>query len=661
MARKQLLENETQRLHQGKKVASLIAIFFPMAKGWTSRDAHGPSHVGLPRNRGHVDRAASPTRAAAGLPEATTRTTHRTLCEAFQYNVSTYPNRVAIRTPRGSVSITWREYGERVHDIAAGLAALGVKAGDTVALMLTNRPEFHLCDTAVLHTGATPFSMYNTNPPEVLAHLFDNARNRIVICETQFVDQVRAAMRQGGNVERIICVEDGVDGTIGLSSVEDMRESTFDFDATWRAVEASDILTIVYTSGTTGLPKGAELTHENFMTNAEALKELAPIGPHDRVVSYLPDAHAANRWVGHYASLLLGVQVTTLADISEIINALKEIRPTIFMGVPRIWVKIKSRLESQVAADPNPLRRRLTAWALRVGQDSARRQSDQQPSTPWSRVRHALADRLVLSKVRATLGLDAVQLGASGAAPIPPEVHTFILGLGIPVCEAYGLTETSAIVTINKPGNMRIGTVGQALTSAEIRLAEDGELLVRGKQIMRGYRNDPEKTSEVIDSDGWFHTGDIATIDQDGFVKIVDRKKELIINSSGKNMSPTRIENTMTVACRLAGAVVVIGEQRPYITALVTLDEAELKTFAAQNDLGISSLAELRNHPLVAAEVAANVAKANARLSRAEQVKKYAILPDTWRPGGDELTPTMKLKRTQIAAKYATEIEDLYR
>ncbi len=263
--------------------------------------------------------------------------------------------------------------------------------------------------------------------------------------------------------------------------------------------------------------------------------------------------------------------------------------------------------------------------------------------------------------MRATLGLDAVQLGASGAAPIPPEVHTFILGLGIPVCEAYGLTETSAIVTINKPGNMRIGTVGQALISAEIRLAEDGELLVRGKQIMRGYRNDPEKTSEVIDSDGWFHTGDIATIDQDGFVKIVDRKKELIINSSGKNMSPTRIENTMTVACRLAGAVVVIGEQRPYITALVTLDEAELKTFAAQNDLGISSLTELRNHPLVAAEVAANVAKANARLSRAEQVKKYAILPDTWRPGGDELTPTMKLKRTQIAAKYATEIEDLYR
>ncbi|WP_237161219.1 AMP-dependent synthetase/ligase [Mycobacteroides salmoniphilum] len=583
------------------------------------------------------------------------------MCEAFQYNVNAYPNHVALRTPSSAVSITWREYGERVHGIAAGLAALGLKPGDTVALMLTNRPEFHFCDTSVLHTGATPFSMYNTNPPEVLAHLFENARNRIVICEMQFVDQILAAMRLGGNVEHIICVDDVADGTIGLSSVEAMRDSAFDFDAAWRAVDASDILTIVYTSGTTGLPKGAELTHENFMTNAEALKELAPIGPHDRVVSYLPDAHAANRWVGHYASLLLGVQVTTLADISEILNALKVVRPTIFMGVPRIWVKIKSRLESQVAEDPNPLRRRLTAWALRVGQDRVRRQSDRQPSTPWLRVRHALADRLVLSRVRAALGLDAVQLGASGAAPIPPEVHTFILGLGIPVCEAYGLTETSAIVTINRPGNMRIGTVGQALTSAEIRLAEDGELLVRGKQIMRGYRNDPEKTSEAIDSAGWFHTGDIATIDQDGFVKIVDRKKELIINSSGKNMSPTHIENTMTAACRLAGAVMAIGEQRPYITALVTLDDAELKIFATQNDLAISPLAELRNHPLVTAEIDANVAKANARLSRAEQVKKYTILPDTWRPGGDELTPTMKLKRTQIAAKYTTEIEDLYR
>ena len=607
----------------------------------------------------HVDR---PCTGAADVPaDAATYVGHRTLCEAFQYNVKAYSDRVAIRTPHNKVSITWREYGERVRHIATGLAALGVTAGDTVALMLTNRPEFHLCDTAVLHTGATPFSMYNTNPPDVLAHLFENACNRVVICEEQFVDRILAATRIGGKVEHIISVDGHGDETISLSSVEATPNSTFDFDATWQAVNATDILTIVYTSGTTGLPKGAELSHENFMTNANALTQLAPIGPNDRAVSYLPDAHAANRWVGHYANLLLGVQITTVSDISQILETLREIRPTIFMGVPRIWIKIKSALESQLVADPSPSKRRLTAWALRVGQERICRRSSQRPVTPWLRVQHALADRLVLAKIRMTLGLDAVQLGASGAAPIPPETHTFILGLGIPICEAYGLTETSAIVTINRPNNMRIGTVGQALSSTEIRLANDGELLVRGQQIMRGYRGEPEKTSEAIDSEGWFHTGDIATIDPDGFVTIIDRKKELIINSSGKNMSPTRIENTIAAACHLAGAVMAVGEQRPYITALVTLDQAELKLLAVKHDLTLASTENLCHHPIITTEMAAGIERANAKLSRAEQVKKYLILPRTWEPGGDEMTPTMKLKRRHITAKYASEIEDLYR
>jgi long-chain acyl-CoA synthetase len=586
--------------------------------------------------------------------------TPTTLCAAFQTVAKRDPDAVALRSADGATTITWRRYADRVRAIASGLAAIGVAAGDTVALMLTNRPEFHLCDTAVLHTGATPFSVYNTNPADVLAYQFGNAGNRVVICEKQFLPTVLAAARQGDTVEQVVCVDGEADGAASLATIESAPDADFDFDATWRAVQSTDLLTIVYTSGTTGPPKGVELTHLNFIENARVVDDFGGINSSDRVISYLPDAHAANRWFAHYINLLHGVPVVTVPDVKDVLAALISIRPTCFLGVPRIWVKLKAGLEQRIADEPNVVKRNLARWAFATGQARARAESAGRRIGVAHTIRYELADRLVLSKVRAQLGMDQVRMAVTGAAPIPPEVHEFILGLGVPLCEGWGMSECTAAVTVGRPGHIKIGSVGLPVPGAQLRIADDGEVLVRGPMIMRGYRKDPEKTKEAIDSEGWLHTGDIGSVDADGYLSIVDRKKELIINAAGKNMSPSNIENMIAVHCPLVGSVAVIGDARPYNTALICLDPEVATAVADKNRLGTLSLDALAENCVIQQEIAAGVDAANAKLSRVEQIKKFTILPQTWEPGSEYLTPTSKLKRKPIAARYHDLIEQMY-
>ncbi|MGV9413500.1 AMP-dependent synthetase/ligase [Nocardia sp. NPDC003693] len=588
----------------------------------------------------------------------------RTLCEAFQANVARYPEAVALRTLGGAESHTWREYGQRVRSIAAGLAALGVGRGDTVALMMTNRPEFHLCDTGVLHTGATPFSVYNTNPVDLLAYQFGNAGNKVVICEEQFAPQVLAAVAkaatQGAIVEHVICIDGEPAGTTTLSALESAPKPGFDFESSWRAVDPEDLLTIVYTSGTTGPPKGVELTHTNFLENARVIDEFGGGGPEDKVVSYLPDAHAANRWFAHYLSMTTGGQITTCPVLGQVAEALLEVHPSVFLGVPRVWVKVKAALEDRFRAEPSPLKRRLVDWAIATGRARARAVSDGRPLSAFETVRFRLADRFVLATIRERLGLDKVRVAVTGAAPIPRDTHEFFLGLGLPLCEGYGMTECTAGATVNRPERVKIGTVGTALPGAEVSIAADGEVLVRGRMVMRGYRNAPDKTAETIDADGWLHTGDVGEIDAEGFLKIVDRKKELIINAAGKNMSPTNIENTVTESTPLAGTVVAIGEGRSYNTALICLDPDLVAAFAERNQLSDRSIAALAQDPVVLASVQEGVDAANAKLSRVEQIKKFVVLPDVWAPGSECLTATGKLRRKPIANAYAATIDSLY-
>jgi long-chain acyl-CoA synthetase len=580
-----------------------------------------------------------------------------TLCEAFQITAAENAQRVALRIPGGAVELTFAEVAERVRRIAAGLHELGVRRGDTLGLMLLNRPEFNMCDCAAMHLGAAPFSIYNTCSPEQIAYLFSNAANRIVITERQFLETIRAA---GVPLEHVICVDGGPQGTLALEDLESLEAPGFDFEATWRAVTGEDLITICYTSGTTGPPKGVELTHANVLAECRAAAQLISVGPEDRLMSYLPHAHMADRYSAHYTPMLYGSQVTVVADPREVAAALPDARPTSFGSVPRVWEKMKAGLEAAIAADEDPDRRQAVRWAIDVGLRRVRaEQAGEQPSAALL-AEHARADELVLSKLRERLGLAEAKMLYAGAAPTPIDVLELFHAIGLPICELWGMSELTCVGTCNPRARPKIGTVGTPLPGVEVRIAGDGELLCRGAMVMRGYRSDPDRTAEAIDEDGWLHTGDIAEMDEDGYVKIVDRKKELIINAAGKNMSPANIEAHIKSSSSLIGQAIAIGDRRPYNVALVVLDPDGAGVWAAEHRLDDMTPETLALDPGVQAEVARGIEEANGHLSRVEQIKRFAVLPCDWLPGGDELTATMKLKRKPIAEKYSAEIDALY-
>jgi long-subunit acyl-CoA synthetase (AMP-forming) len=581
------------------------------------------------------------------------------MCEAFQQTAAQHPDEIALRTNGDAVTVTWRQYADRVRAIAAGLAKLGVRPGDTVAIMMTNRPEFHLVDVAAMHLGATCFSIYNTLPAEAINYLLTNSGSQVIAVEQQFAAKVLAAA-DGTALEQVICVDAELDNTMPLHTLEASGDADFDFDASWQAVAPEDVLTLIYTSGTTGNPKGVELTHHNMLAELYAGNEILQVGAQDRIVTYLPHAHAADRWGSHYASVAFGIQLTCVPDHRTVLAALTEARPTVFGAVPQIWYKIQTGIEMRIAEERSPVKRRLANWAIAAGRRVSKHELVGEAAPLTAAIQHKVADRLVLSKLRHALGLDQVRAAITGAAPIAPDALEFMTAIGVPVCECWGMSELTAMATLNRPGAIRIGTVGTAMTGVELKLADDGELLARGDIVMKGYRNEPEKTAEAVDADGWMHSGDIATIDDDGYVRIVDRKKELIINAAGKNMSPANIEMAVHSASTLIGNVVAIGDNRPFNIALIVLEPDATASYAKQRGLPDGSPAALADDPALRSEIEVAVKHANERLSRVEQIKKFAILPDVWEPGSDVLTPTMKLKRRPIAERYAAEIEALY-
>lgn len=579
-----------------------------------------------------------------------------TVCEAFQQTARIDPDAVAIRTPGDAVSITWREYASRVKDITAGLAAIGVRRGDTVALMLTNRPEFALVDCGAMHLGAIAFSVYNTSSPEQLTYLFDNADAKIVVTETAFLPTVIAS---GIKFKHVIVVDGKPDGaTLSLEELEAKGKPGFDFDAAWKAVQPDDILTLIYTSGTTGPPKGVQLTHANLIATCEGAMKVVDVQFGDRITSFLPSAHIADRASAQYFQAMRGVQVTHVADPRAVAAALPDCEPTIWFAVPRVWEKIKMGVEAKMAAESSPVKKALGGWAMGLAAKNGQAKLDGKSLNPIDAVQFVIADRLVLSKVREALGMGDLKWAWSGAAAISPETLKFFMGLGINVCELWGMSELTGAGTLNPPGKVKVGTVGPPIPGTEVKLAEDGEILFRGPGTMLGYRKQPEATAETI-IDGWIHTGDVGTIDSDGYVTIIDRKKEIIINAAGKNMSPSNIENTLKVTTPLAATIAVIGEARPFNTALITLDPDAAAAFAEK--AGISAdPATLAKEPALLAAVQTGIDAGNAKLSRVEQVKKFEILGEYWAPGSEVLTPTLKLRRKPINEKYSAEIENLY-
>ena len=518
-----------------------------------------------------------------------------TLGDAFAATVSANPEAPALESADGATRWTWREYSDRVAAAAAGLAGLGVGRGDTVALWMTNRPEFHVADTAALLLGAAPFSVYSTFTSEQGEHVIGDAGARVVVTDAAFLDRALDVRARGRTALELIVLVDAEDPQ-ALSWDELLRAAPAEFDlaAAAAAVQADDLATLIYTSGTTGAPKGVELTHANVVAQAAALCAAFELGPRWRAISWLPMAHIAERLCTHYIPMHLGWAVTCLADPRRIASVLSNVRPQFFFSPPRLWEKLRAA---------------------------------------------ALAEDLSLAQ----LGLDEVRVAAVGAAPCPAEVVAFWHGAGLPLSEVYGMSESTGVATVNPPGDLRAGTVGVPLPGVELRLSDTGEILMRGPVIMRGYRNRGEATAEALDAEGWLHSGDVGVIDADGYVRIVDRIKELIINAAGKNMSPANIEAAIKSAGSTIGCACAIGDGRPYNVALVTVDPVAAATLADPE-----------------AEVAAQIARANERLARVEQIKKFTVLDADWAAGGDELTPTAKLKRKPIAAKYAAEIDAMY-
>jgi long-chain acyl-CoA synthetase len=580
----------------------------------------------------------------------------RNLVEAFDATVERLGEDVAIRTADDSVTMTWDELRQRVRAIAGGLASLGVSKGNTVALMLNNRPEFIPVDLAAVSLGAVPFSIYQTAAPEQIAYVVSDAGARVIVTESMFLDQIDRVKGSLPEVEHVVVV-DGERRTTTLSDLEDVDRG-FDPSPIADAIEPDDLLTLIYTSGTTGPPKGVQLTHRNLLSLVSSLEDVIELPKRgSRVISWLPAAHIAERGAHYYLPVTRGVQVTICLDPRKIVEFLPQVRPTWFFAVPRIFEKLKSGLEAKLdgirGEEGEKARRAVEAATQKVRLESAGEEVPDQLATAV-----AQADEQMFSQLRHQLGLDELVAINVGAAPTPLEVLEFFHALGIEVGELWGMSETCGVATCNPPAGVKLGTVGPPVPGVEIKLADDGEVMVKGDSVMPGYRNMPEKNAETITEDRWLLTGDIGVIDEDGYLKIVDRKKELIINAAGKNMSPANIESKLKLI-PLVDQAVAIGDSRKYVTALLTLDADATAAWANAHGKE-PDLAALAEDDELLAEVEAGVKEANEALARVEQVKRFRILPAPWEPGSDELTPTMKLKRRPIADKYADEIDALY-
>jgi long-subunit acyl-CoA synthetase (AMP-forming) len=582
-----------------------------------------------------------------------------TIAEAFRITSAQRAGDVAVRTKDDEISWTWGELRDKVDALAGGLHGLGLRKGETIALLLGNRPEFHLADLAAMMVGATPFSIYMTYAPNQIEYVVSDAGAKILITEQQFLDNVLEARKSLPDLEHVIVVDgEAPEGTLALDGVSE-GDHDFDVDASIAAMAPDDVLTLIYTSGTTGPPKGVELAHRNLLSAVSGIEEIVRFPEGARVISWLPNAHIAERAAHHYLPIVFGFQVTCCPNPRDIVAFLPQVRPHWFFAVPRIWEKLKAGLEAMVASQPEEQRDQAQAALAAARQKVALEQAGE-PVPAALAAAVAQADAEMFSGLRTMLGLDQVVAINVGAAPTPVEVLEFFHAIGLPLGELWGMSETCGGGAVNPPDRIKIGTVGPPTPGCELKLAEDGELLIRGGLVMLGYRGLPDKTAEAIDPDGWLHTGDIATMDEDGYVRIVDRKKEIIINAAGKNMSPANIEATLKSASPLIGNAVCIGDAKPYNTALIVLDSDFAPAWAAQNGLAERSLESLAHEDAVRAAVQQGVDEANAKLARVEQIKKFVIVEGDWLPGGDELTPTMKLKRKPIAAKYDGEIGGMY-
>jgi long-chain acyl-CoA synthetase len=596
----------------------------------------------------------------------------RTLLDAFADSVARLGDADALkwRVDGAWHALTWRRYAEVVAEVALGLRTLGFGPDQFAVIWSRNRPEPQIADLAVLHLAACPVSLYNTLAPAQAAYIANHCEATLAVVENRdFLARLEAVRDELPHLRRVVLLEGEPEpGEDWLVTWEAVREagraeaerSPAALAEARRRVTPDCLATLIYTSGTTGPPKGVMIPQRNVLWLTGANNRVLPPGEDGlRSVSYLPLAHATGRTIDHWLHVVNGGTVHFCPDPALLFQFAAEVRPTGFVGVPRVWEKLHAALMAGVAADPSPERRQAVERAIDVRRQVVRLRQQGQPVPAEL---EAGAER-ALPAVRAILGrvgLDQVEQAVTGAAPIDPAIIEFFQALGLSMTEGWGMTELTCAATISSLDSMRNGTVGCAYPGVEVRLADDGEILVRGPIVMRGYYRDPAKTAETIDPDGWLHTGDIGTMDSDGYVRIIDRKKELIITAGGKNLSPSNIEHQL-LQHPLIGQACAIGDRRPFVSALLVLDAEMTPLWAKRSGIQATSIAELSRDPAVLAEVGRAVDAANEQMARVEQVRRFTVVPTEWTPESGELTPTLKMRRRVIVERYREEIEAMYR
>jgi long-chain acyl-CoA synthetase len=557
--------------------------------------------------------------------------------------------------------ISTAELVDRVRRLAKALVDLGLQRGDRVALMSENGPHWPTVDFATLCVGGVLAPIYPTLLPDQAAYIARDCSAKIVVAETaahlegllshakELPDVQHYVLIKGSSTDpRVTTLDALIDKGKGVNVAE--------FEAWARAATPADLATLIYTSGTTGTPKGVMLTHGNITSNVVTGAPLLGLHGHYTALSFLPLSHSFERTVD-YCYFLYGCSIAYAESVAAVSQNLQEVRPHVFVSVPRVYEKVLAKVQ-EGAASGSPIKQKIFAWAVNVGRQSLPWRLKLQKPPGLLGLKLALADKLVFSKILARLG-GRFQFAISGGAPLGRDLAEFFWGAGVPIYEGYGLSETSPVISVNHRTAVKMGTVGQVVPGVEVRIAEDGEILAKGPNIMKGYWNLPKETAEVLDADGWFHTGDIGEIDPEGFLRITDRKKELIVNAYGKNVAPAPIENSLK-ASRFIAQAVVIGDRRKFLAGLIVPDFDALKAWAERGGLGKPSNEELIANPQVRELIAKEVAGVNANLASFEKVSAWELMPTEWTLETGELTPTQKVKRRIINQKYGDVIEKLY-
>ncbi len=591
-----------------------------------------------------------------------------TITQTFVHRIRKSGDKKAFHVKKGTQwhAHTWNDFYKMVREIAAGLLDLGIQPQNTIAILAQTRIEWAACDMAIMGAKAVTVPIYSSNTAEDSLYILDHCDATCIIVEDlKQLEKVTSIRSQLTKLKHVILIDGQSDQALTLSKLREAgqnylkKQSTDVIEHNLMTIQPTDIFTICYTSGTTGAPKGVVLTHENLMSVVTDVDRAvgSELSEADSTLSFLPISHIFGK-VESMITYHFGWQVYYAESVEKILINLAEVGPTILVAVPRVFEKAYSKIKSSLE-DASPLKMKLFSWAMGVGKRYYQAIWDKESPTIADTIQYQIAKRLVFDKVYQKFG-GRIRYCIAGGAPLSKEVGEFMRILGLTILEGYGLTETCAPVTLNTPNAIQFGTIGKPLPEVQLRIAEDGEILIKSKKVFREYYKNEDATRSVLSDDGWFRTGDIGVIDNDGFVKITDRKKDIIVTSGGKNIAPQKIENLLKAASRFISQVIVSGDRRNYLTALVVLEKDEVIKFAKSQNILFSEYPELLKHQKVLSLVQSVFDQVNKRLASFETVKRFKLLSNEFTIDSGELTPSLKVKRKFCTEKYGREIDSMY-